>query len=714
MITYDYTLERDIESNKKQIFKPDKIPCELPNLVYIEGPNSSGKSTLLNILALSLYGNKSKKINDSLMKKINSLFISDYQRLSFEVKIEDKDKNLKIISRKEKDSREINVFESENGGRERPLSPDSFEYKYNLIYDIPNRPTERLRELTREIKEEQQRYGSKVASLRIHIYKILKEIEEGRDPKRLKSFKAILNQLEVDKKELEDKRERLQAVQETLTTYTYCKYFLYYLNQCRRMDKQIKDLQSQSKDIFKLGQKNTNEYRKLERDIENFIAEIDEQFQTITSLLNVTLPKNEQNHLIIWNRIHEKLYDTVTDFEFHEKFEGEISYLYQVLDEIKTFEEKRESLKEAKLISDLLDFLNEYKNSNMILPGAGISLTDFVQALEYKKKQNQEIIERANNISSALNLLKKTNDLKIKVEKKLPQLKELADVKASNSDNCLEINEIESSISKYKQNLIKNVNMYEFYVEECIKKSIDIKSISEEEIKAKVRGFEINKDLSPYLTYKENELRDKIDQFEIELKEINKEISKKNIHIENYQKDIEKLESKEPHRYQEYTDLLNELYKKMEIIDQKFCTHYDAYIDELMSDNPRKELIDKKYLLEVSKYLAKRIGTFRHIDTEYTADIVDLISREIITIKGQIIRFDDMGSGQSQSAYLKGLLNTTDDKRKIIALFDEVAMMDNYSLEPIYKKFKELYEEDRLLVGIVVQKADYVNVISKI
>ena len=71
-----------------------------------------------------------------------------------------------------------------------------------------------------------------------------------------------------------------------------------------------------------------------------------------------------------------------------------------------------------------------------------------------------------------------------------------------------------------------------------------------------------------------------------------------------------------------------------------------------------------------------------------------------------------MGTGQGQSAYLLGLLNTNDN-RKIIALFDEVAMMDSVSLEPIYEKFKDLYDADRLLVGIVVQKADEIKITSK-
>ena len=40
--------------------------------------------------------------------------------------------------------------------------------------------------------------------------------------------------------------------------------------------------------------------------------------------------------------------------------------------------------------------------------------------------------------------------------------------------------------------------------------------------------------------------------------------------------------------------------------------------------------------------------------------------------------------------------------------------MDKLSLEPIYNKFRELYEQDRLLVGIVVQKGDSTNIVSKL
>ena len=96
-------------------------------------------------------------------------------------------------------------------------------------------------------------------------------------------------------------------------------------------------------------------------------------------------------------------------------------------------------------------------------------------------------------------------------------------------------------------------------------------------------------------------------------------------------------------------------------------------------------------------------------DTEYTTNQIDVIQREIITNEGIIIKFSDMGTGQSQSAYLQGLLSITDN-RKIIALFDEVAMLDSQSLAPIFDKLSDLHNQEKLLLGVVVQKSDSVDV----
>lgn len=55
MIKIDYLIERQ-EGDEFEKYGPTIIPTELPNVVYIQGPNSSGKSTLLNMIALAFFG----------------------------------------------------------------------------------------------------------------------------------------------------------------------------------------------------------------------------------------------------------------------------------------------------------------------------------------------------------------------------------------------------------------------------------------------------------------------------------------------------------------------------------------------------------------------------------------------------------------------------------------------------------------------------------
>ena len=66
---------------------PNQLPKSLPNLVKVEGPNSSGKSTLLNIIAAAFYGLQNQSIHRSLMQRLRNLVESDHQTVEFSVTI---------------------------------------------------------------------------------------------------------------------------------------------------------------------------------------------------------------------------------------------------------------------------------------------------------------------------------------------------------------------------------------------------------------------------------------------------------------------------------------------------------------------------------------------------------------------------------------------------------------------------------------------------
>ena len=94
-----------------------------------------------------------------------------------------------------------------------------------------------------------------------------------------------------------------------------------------------------------------------------------------------------------------------------------------------------------------------------------------------------------------------------------------------------------------------------------------------------------------------------------------------------------------------------------------------------------------------------------HTGEEIAVKKVNLFKQTIESHEGGIYYLSQMGTGQTQAAYLKSLLSTDDD-RTIIAMFDEVGLMDETTLSVIKNKIRELYESNRLLLGLIVQKKD--------
>lgn len=244
MITYDYTIDREIGSGKSRKFVPNQIPTKLSNMVMIEGPNSSGKSTLLNIIALGLFGTKSTRINPTLQDKMNSLLDSRHQKLRFSFQITSKNESLILKSEKaDLGGSEIIVKESTDGKTYRPMSFENFEKKYNLIYDIPNNPTERLPELLKELKDEQLQFGNRFKEFGFFLRNTITQITNSRDPKRLEDIRKKLADARKQKKKADEELPKLQAFLELLEKSVFIKYYCQYSEQGEELTRQKEQLE---------------------------------------------------------------------------------------------------------------------------------------------------------------------------------------------------------------------------------------------------------------------------------------------------------------------------------------------------------------------------------------------------------------------------------------------------------------------------------------
>jgi exonuclease SbcC len=256
MIEYDYLLERDIGEGRIQKLQPSSIPTEIPNLLRIEGPNSIGKSTLLNIIALGFWGTESRKIHPALLEKMSTLLSSDYQRLKFRVKIGSEKESLVLVSTKPSlEKKEIMVEESLDGKTYKPITRERFEDKYNLIYDIASNPIERLYDLLKDLREEERQFGNRFKDFGSYLRRLILDIDSSRNQERLDEVNRTIERLNQENSEITAGLPALGRFLDLLETNAYVHFHYYYLNQSETLSKKIADYEEKSKNLEKGGHK---------------------------------------------------------------------------------------------------------------------------------------------------------------------------------------------------------------------------------------------------------------------------------------------------------------------------------------------------------------------------------------------------------------------------------------------------------------------------
>lgn len=708
MIEYSYCLERD-EGDEIKTYKPSNYPTKLDNLVYIEGPNSSGKSTLLNIVALALYGHKKPKLNQALYNKILDLLDVDHQSLKFEVKITNPNNKFEIISRKKNpQTKEIEVILFQNGEKTL-LDSDSFHRKFNLIYDIPDNPTDRLDQLTNEIGNIQQNLGSKIGFFRAFLRNTIKDIRNSRDPLKLQGIEKSILEGEVTIKSDEEKLELDIAFLTSIKKYTYSRFYCSYQTQIDKNKANLENLEQAAKEKGKIKRKLTKEMRDLISKISNKKIILYDNYSEATVFLEGLLPSRSKKNLDLWKEIN--LDDEINLPHFSNHLRKEAKFFIEIIKDIKKEMDRGNKVDEIYFFEELINFLDSYRDSKVKIPGSDKSISELVDLIEEKLKTKESLKVKLENIDAAVEALEGISELRDDLVDLTFKLNELTGEKEQELPIYHDIDNQGQVGSYYSDNIKKFESKKEFYKNKCIK--LDI---SENQVKETYESLKSDNTFKPYLLYNEEQLLDRISELDTETANKNKNIKQKKHSITMLEAEKKMIESKEPHKYQDYLDDLGNYLSIAEKLEQKFKRTYHEYIENLSQRKINAENLSKNenyYYDQVSMFLARKVGFVRHGEVEYEVDRIDQINRKIITKENKRIKFSDLGTGQSQSAYLKGLLNTN-DKRRIIALFDEVAMMDDKSLEPIYKKLRQLNKEGKLVCGIVIQMANKEKVISKL
>jgi exonuclease SbcC len=713
MFQFEYSLIRN-EGSATHEYKPEAIPTRIANLVYIKAPNSSGKSTLLNIIALGLYGNRNKKIDESIKKKLASLFDTKHQVLNAKFCIENKDGNPELTSIIQ--NGKPTVFKQE-GGKEQTIGPERFEDEYNLIYDIPTDPTERLKDLTSDIELYQERLGNQILRYSDYLHRTIKEISDSQDPGKISQLDKDINRLQIKEESSNKVKLFLEQKNNKLIKLLYSKSLIFYLGKYDETKKALEKRKKGQKDELEKKRGKTIASRKLLENIELVLAKINRTHGELTKNLVLLLPTQDEK-LQLWKDFDELKFEKIEDYIKNFQDGIQLKDLSQDFHKLLSTEidrvDYKSAIKEYEIYHEISKFFEElkrsYKDEEIIIPIVDKSIQEFLMVLYDLNSENTKI---HNKIQTARSCLTELLDIK----KDIDSLKEIYFVEFSKQkesevkkfDTPEDVDEIVS------RRLVDDLKIYgqkiEEYKQKCLE--IDIKPESIEHYYKELLESEL--ELMSYKDYTEKQIQEEIEKNDTNLKEQIRAINNITGELTYKRREIEKLKQQKVHPFRADLDDITLLHSKTKILAQLFLKTYRGYLKDLkdhnFDTNSDKDVEKINYYKELGKYFAKKTKTLIYNGIAQDIIFIDLINEEIEAKSGLKIKFIDFGSGESQATYLKSLLETSrHDKRKLIVLFDEVGMIDEIRLKQVIDSLKTLYEEGKLLLGVIVQKGEKVEI----
>lgn len=652
---------------------------ELSDISLIKGPNGSGKSTILNLLAYTLFGS-TMEIQEELLEKIDKLYANNrIQQFKCDIKIENKKNKLVIEAHKSKfDTDDIKVLvngEIYNEAR--------FKNQFNIIYDIPDQPTKRIKKIIEDIKKRQSKYKSDVINFKEEIMKIQHEIDQYK-PEIIEVKRKTLEKLKIGFEETTKQKDDLESVLSNIKQV----FFRYQIKKYEEMKElAIKEIKKCKDEIAKLPPVNFVEEPEIISKLKNTQGEIKEKIDALIENFEIiqTIFDDFKIKAKLINESDKRYLEKYNYKEIgNEQIMQKINEIQSKIDEGDKYLKSNEDIKYSQVLHQIIDIFQKHKDIQGEIPFFNENVNNIIQNItdiisklpqipnEYKWK-----IESVNKCADIID--KKTKDIDELYEKflkgdggkgiKEKYLRLISIIR----DNETKRNKFSRKIMEYQNRAKLNGIILNLKCDDItLPKNINIKT--EEET-------------NRYIAEKDKKLTELQNGIEEDKKTIN-----------SLEGDIKLFENQKIPKWFDNKDCIKVIEQKIKKIENRLDEIKD-HLDHIENKQETEE--NNIFYDQLYQFLGKTMESVIYNNEKHKVVKVNPVDEIIFTENGDQIRFSFFGTGHTQSTYLLSRLNTIDN-RKTIVLFDEVAMMDENSLAPIIERAKELYYEGRLILALIV------------
>ena len=699
MIEIDYTIERDTGLKTPDIFKPViKGIKQSPLLAEIAADNSRGKSTFLQIMAISFAASENNIKNPELLAKINRLVNENYQSLLFDLLIDNPNfEYIYNISKPNKDNKNIRfTIIDRKTNHKKELTATSVQKQFKLIYDIPNEPLSRLKNLVEDIKGVQDEITQKIPLIKNILETNLNEIREQPEEEKVNELEDSISNIDDEIKGLKENEKNLEQKFESLG-------ILYEIRKLQDIDSKLltadKKYSEYKKKEKKQGQPPKVDTGKRSNIFLNLTKQedaLEDQLKVLYELLMVNFSKeidiealkNKYKRIDIDDTRNTPPANTTANvFIIH--LERELQRLGNVVNE------KDQEL--ISILNDLISVLSRFEDSDFDIPGINMSPDKLLEIFNSKIKDlgfSQEIEEAKNRATDLI------QDIRILLDEHFQYYIKNKDIlkTQSGSTNYIDyrrlIKEFQEDIRGLKKEKKDKIAL------------LSSRGVAEKSIKAKLNS--IVKDFPELSGYTNHisitNLRERV---RTEIRDSKKKINNRGHALSILKEDLSVMKRllKRKNKYSDHRETLESYLDSLVEISHDF-EKMSNYLQIMQSNGklPDDDLA-KRYIKTINMLLAKKLNFVTLEGNNHPLKEVNYFKGYFILEDGKIIHFDDLGTGNTQSNYLRSLLRRK-YSQPLIVLFDETAMMARSSLHEVYKEMKRLYNNGSLLAGIVIKAGE--------
>lgn len=695
MIKYDYLIDRLTEKRK---FGPVKPFANMHNFSVIRGKNAIGKSTLLHLLAYAFYGydersfkGQGNQINPVLKDKIYQ-FQSKDQTVKFNFELTDEVSGLRICSDKSDKEDFPGVYELAKDGKKAFLSYEKFTQKYCVIYDIPDKPTDRISNLVEDVKVINDKLVDKLDSFSDHLSRIFAAISDSQDPRRIEALQADIEEYGV---KLEPLKKNKLEIDDTVRLLDLLILKYEYIS----LQKKIEEKQAKIDLLKSKKSRNGKEVKQRQR----LIAAIKSHYDKLYHLLAKAVLDSAQVRDISGTEQFKRLKATAKDkikmnnWDWTDELPQQLRDYLKFLDNI--YSQYSLDHKVADIYEQLLALLGELDRTGESIPK--VKMPELIQSVKdmiSKHTEEKNIAQNIKNISDSI------EQAILYVTYFTDAVEDLGEDSSAlyNSFEVEDVGDYRQLISEMQGELDRLIKQ-----KESVKLSMakaDLSVDDDDEIPILIRKTYPHK-FEKFRTKGHVELIDLKKEHLQKSHDQDTAIKDLEIKLHVAQMELDKLRKKEKHPLLDKKDLINAIHNRT--LDLKSdINEYNDYFEILRSGNQQVTEKIQFYNKSISKYFARKLGRIPYIDDHVEVKEVDYLNKQFVLAgSGLVVKFDYFSTGQAQCIYIKSLLNQNMDK-KVILLLDEISSMDDETLGIIYDEIKEKRRTGNILAAILAEKSN--------